>query len=390
MKRIMFMTNTLYGGGAEKVLQTILKNLDYGKYDVTLYSMHREVPDPEKYPNSVKYRAVFDSYSGSSRLLGFLHALYAKVRGKAFQILPSSIFYRLFIRGTYDVEVAFIEGESTKIIAGSPNKKSRKIAWVHVDLEANPWTDFLYDSVESEAKEYSKFNQIVCVSNATREAFLKKYNIVQEDIVVVHYNPIDQAEIIANSLLGEEIIKEDSRIIVAVGRLVHQKGFDRLLRACGRLKDDGFCFSLHIIGQGEEKNELVKLSLQENIENNVVFHDYLDNPYPIMKSSDLLVCSSRAEGYSLVVAEAMILGLAIVSTECSGPVELLEHGQYGLLAKNSTDGIYSALKTLLNDAPLIDYYKKKSIERAEIFNLSNNMLIIEQILDGKYNEPILC
>lgn len=177
MKKIMFMTNTLYGGGAEKVLQTILKNLNYEKYDVTLYSMHREALDPDKYPSDLTYRAVFDSYSGESRILRLLHKLYAKIRGKCFQILPSSVFYRLFIRGTYDVEVAFIEGESTKIIAGSPNKKSRKIAWVHVDLETNPWTDFLYKNKEDESRHYQKFDQIVCVSEEVKKAFLRKYQI---------------------------------------------------------------------------------------------------------------------------------------------------------------------------------------------------------------------
>lgn len=177
MKKIMFMTNTLYGGGAEKVLQTILKNLDYGKYDVTLYSMHREPLDPEKYPPNLKYRAVFDAYSGHSHLIRFLHAQYARIRGKCFQILPSGIFYRLFIRGQYDVEVAFIEGESTKIIAGSPNKKSKKLAWVHVDLETNPWTDFLYKNRLDESLHYQRFDQIVCVSNEVKKAFVRKYGI---------------------------------------------------------------------------------------------------------------------------------------------------------------------------------------------------------------------
>lgn len=177
MKKIMFMTNTLYGGGAEKVLQTILKNLNFEKYDVTLYSLHREVLDPDKYPPNLKYKAVFDAYSGHSRLGRFLYGLYAMIRGKCFQILPSRIFYRLFIRGTFDVEVAFIEGESTKIISGSPNKKSRKIAWVHVDLEANPWTDFLYKNKQDESLHYQKFDKIVCVSDGVKQSFLKKYSL---------------------------------------------------------------------------------------------------------------------------------------------------------------------------------------------------------------------
>lgn len=175
MKKIMFMTNTLYGGGAEKVLQTILRNINYEKYDVTLYSMHREPLLPDKYPPDLKYRVVFDTYRGKSKILQLLDSLYGKIWGKCFQILPSCIFYRLFIWEKYDVEVAFIEGESTKIISGSPNKSSKKLAWVHVDLESNPWTDFLFKSVVDESNHYRRFDRIICVSNGVRKAFLNKY-----------------------------------------------------------------------------------------------------------------------------------------------------------------------------------------------------------------------
>lgn len=177
MKRIMFMTNSMYGGGAEKVLQTLLHNLDRTKYDVTVYSMHDEEIRPECYPTDITYKSVFGEYRGKSAFGKRLHSFLGKVKGKLFLTLPSRLFYRLYFHEKFDVEVAFIEGEATKIISGSTNKNSRKMAWVHVDLQANPWTDFLYKSVEDERIHYQKFNQIVCVSEGVREAFLAKYKV---------------------------------------------------------------------------------------------------------------------------------------------------------------------------------------------------------------------
>lgn len=178
MKRIMFMTNSMYGGGAEKVLQTLLHNLDRTKYDVTVYSMHDEEIRPECYPTDVTYKFVFGGYHGKSAIAKRLHGIMGKVKGKLFLTAPSWLFYLLYFREKYDVEVAFIEGEATKIISGSTNKKSRKIAWVHIDLQANPWTNFLYKSVEDESNHYRKFDQIVCVSEGVRDAFLNKYEVL--------------------------------------------------------------------------------------------------------------------------------------------------------------------------------------------------------------------
>lgn len=177
MKRIMFMTNSMYGGGAEKVLQTLLHNLDRTKYEITVYSMHDEEIQPEYYPTDVTYKSVFGGYHGKSTVGKQLHRMMGKIKGKLFLTAPSGLFYLLYFHEKYDVEVAFIEGEATKIISGSTNKNSRKIAWVHVDLQANPWTDFLYKSVEDERNHYQKFNQIVCVSEGVREAFLAKYKV---------------------------------------------------------------------------------------------------------------------------------------------------------------------------------------------------------------------
>lgn len=383
MKRIMFMTNSMYGGGAEKVLQTLLHNLDRTKYEITVYSMHDEEIRPECYPTDVTYKVVFGGYHGNSVVGKRLHGFLGKVKGKLFIVAPSWLFYLLYFHEKYDAEVAFIEGEATKIISGSTNKKSRKIAWVHTDLQANPWTNFLYKSVEDESNHYRKFDQIVCVSEYVKVSFLGKYGMRgKEDAVVTHYNPIDSVEILNKS--RESFAPKKERIIhfVAVGRLVDQKGFDRLIEAFGKIDKTETGWRLIIIGDGPQKEELIQSVEQLHLQDKVTFCGYLENPYPVMKSADVLVCSSRAEGYSLVIAEAMVLGLAIITTDCSGPTELVHYGEYGCLVENSTEGIYLGMLSLLRDKNAIKYYKERASVRGKQFDIDGNMNEIEMIING--------
>jgi len=61
--RILFMINNLYGGGAEKILQTLLNQLDTSKYEITLYGVKSEKLDTNLYPENIKYYSVFNWYS---------------------------------------------------------------------------------------------------------------------------------------------------------------------------------------------------------------------------------------------------------------------------------------------------------------------------------------
>lgn len=381
MKKVMFMVNSLNGGGAEKVLQTLLAHLDYSKYDVTLYSMHRENIAEMDYPDQIHYKVVFDHYSAKNMVSQQIHNFAEKVKGKLFSILPSKLFYSLFFREKFDVEIAFIEGESTKIISGSTNKRSKKYAWVHIDLQKNPWTSFLYKSVNDERKHYVIFDRIFCVSKSVQTAFLSKYGI-HTDKVSVQYNPIDRMEILRKAQLSCNVKEKTTFRMVAVGRLVNQKGFDRLIKISSRLRTDGFKFEIFIIGEGAERPALEDLIHQFALQDVVYLLGFHVNPYSIMATGDLLVCSSRSEGFSTVVTEGVILGLPIVSTDCAGIYELFGPLKCGIITDNNSDSLYEALKGVLNEPNQLDSFRDAVAKRGEYFSLSNTMRDIEGILNG--------
>lgn len=380
MKKLLFMMNSLYGGGAEKVLQTILNNLDYSKYDVTLYSMHREEIDPEIYKGDFTYRVVFDSYQGSSKIATKIHGFFSKIKGWIFNNCSSKLFYKLFIKGKYDVEIAFIEGESTKIIAGSDNKKSKKLAWVHIDMIENPWTSFLFKGDNDEAEHYKRFDKILCVSDSTKNAFIKKYSI-DSNKVQTQYNPIDRQEILQKSMLGCNLPPKQRIRMISVGRLVAQKGFDRLLRIVSRLKNDGFDFELYILGEGEDRKALEEFIDKNDLYNTVILQGFESNPYSFMRASDLMVCSSRAEGFSTVVSEGVVIGMPVVSTDCAGVRELFGEYPCGIITENDEDSLYEALRKVLSNPSLLEEYRAASEKRGEYFSLEKTMAQLEELFD---------
>ncbi|MGN1419459.1 MAG: glycosyltransferase [Acutalibacteraceae bacterium] len=382
MKKILFMLNSLHGGGAEKVFQNVINNLDSKKYEIILYTMHPEkIEDYISYKGKLSYNSVFNSIKSKTAFGGKFSGFLSKIKGKIFVHCSSKTFYRLFIREKADVEIAFIEGESTKIISGSTNKKSKKYAWVHTDLEKNPWTEFLYRSTEDEKEHYLAFDKILCVSDSVRDSFIRKYHFDGER-VRTQYNPLDRNDILKKSEEKTELSNHTRLRMITVGRLVEQKGYDRLIRIADRLKKDGFSFELLILGEGTERAKLEKMIRDFNLEKDIILLGFQENPYCYMKESDLFVCSSRTEGFSTVVSEAIVLGLPVISTDCAGVHEVFGNFECGIITKNDEDDLFEALFETLSHPERLKYFAEQSTQRGKCFSLEKAMKEIENLLDA--------
>ncbi|MDE6722012.1 MAG: glycosyltransferase, partial [Bacteroidaceae bacterium] len=293
--------------------------------------------------------------------------------------LSPSVFYRLFVRGVYDVEVAFIEGEATRIISGSTNKKSRKLAWVHIDLESNHWTKCSYRKDE-EARSYGRYDKILGVSDTVCAAFQREFPSVSVPVETM-YNAVDTEDILSKA--QESVDTEHERIrLVTVGRLEAQKGYARLLRIVNKLVEEGVDIELWILGEGSERGVLEQYMMEHRLQERVFLLGFQPNPYKYLAQGDLFVCSSLAEGYSTAVTEALVLGLPVVTTACSGMEELLQGGKYGVITANSEESLYEGLKKVLSDVEKLSYYRCKAQERGtNLFGTSNPAERLERLLD---------
>lgn len=373
-KKILFLIESFAGGGVEKVFIDLINNMDINKYDVTVMSIWDYGVRKKDLRKDIKYKSIFPNIKGISRVF---HNFVEKSDGK--------LLYKLGIREKYDIEIAFIEGRATKIIGASTNPNSRKIAWVHIDLAQGHWTSKVFrESTELEKNYYKKFNDIVFVSNSAKEGFIKLFGD-DFDNLQVKYNPIIADDVIRKS---QEIVDDiekpkDKKLLVTSGRLVSQKGYESLLEVCNRLNNDKLDYELWILGEGWARPKLEELIDKYKL-NNVKLLGFKENPYKYIKQGDLFVCSSKNEGFSLVIAEAMILGLPVISTNCSGPNELLNFGEYGFMVENTEEALYEGLKEILNNREKLKYYIEKSTERVNFFNYKDRISDIERLFSNDY------
>lgn len=367
-KKILFFSESLDGGGAETALNNIVKYLDKDAFDITVVSE----TDGERFTEEIKKNSRHKSFThkSSSPVKSSLN----KVIIKGSLLLPPSAVKRLYIPGKYDIEVATCEGFSTKIIAGSQNKNSIKIAYVHTDFVNNPWSISVYKNEEEEKSCYRKFDKIVCVSETIRESFIKKYGLAEKTCVI--HNITDDERI---KKLGEEpadFTPKHRPLFVLVGNYLPVKGYDRLMMACARLKNDGYKFSVLIMGKAYQKEPTQKLCDELDLNDMFTLADFQTNPYKYMNSADAYICSSLAEGYSTAVTEAIISGLPVITTECSGMREIFGNLECGIICENSEDGLYFALKKVLDKPELLQKYRQNAAKRAEFFSIENSVKTI--------------
>lgn len=143
-------------------------------------------------------------------------------------------------------------------------------------------------------------------------------------------------------------------IVLGVGRLVKQKGFDLLIEAFSIAKKEHPEWKLIIIGKGTELEELYKIAKRLHIDNDVHFPGEIQNIDEWFVKSDLFVLSSRYEGFPNVLAEAMARELAVISFDCpSGPAELIDNGTNGILVpKEDSKALAFALCNLMGNLEL--------------------------------------
>ena len=391
MKRVLIAIHTLQMGGVEKIVINLLKNIDKEKFDVTLLSIVNDgiyINEVKKIPN-IKYKYFFNSLFKKSR--DNTNSPFNKITSKIMNIIWKyylfmikyfpKYLYQKNIKEKYDIEISFLEGKVAKIIANSPNHDSKKMVWIHTDIE-NICRMNIFKSLQEEIDCYNKFDKIVCVSSDVKNHFIHKTGITEN--ILIQTNPINSEEIIEKS--KEKILenlKKDGLVLCAVGRLAYEKGFDRLLKIHKRLLSENIKNTVWIVGEGGERKRLEKYISANNLENTVDLIGYTSNPYKYIKNADIFVCSSRIEGLSSVVIEATILEKPIVTTMCSGMTDILgEDNENAMIVSNNTDDLYLGIKKMITDNELRRTYENNIKNISNEFNINHVIKNIENLLDS--------
>lgn len=372
MKSVLFFIEALSSGGAETVFNSLIKYIDKTKYDITVVTER----DKELFTDAIKSQVSFKSFIKieKSKFRCVLNKAIIKSSLKA----PETFVRKVFIRGKYDIEIAFCEGYATKIIGNSRNKNCKKIAWVHTDVINNPWSESVFGGSEPEKNCYSKFDKIVCVSETIRQSFIKKYGFADKTVIIP--NVIDIENVLHLSQEPCDVPTEHPYFTTA-GRFESIKGYDRLIDILSNLKQSGYFFRFDMMGEGSLESNFKKKINDLNLSDEIRIIGFQDNPYKYIAKSDAFICSSYAEGYSTAVAESVIMNVPVITTLCSGMKEIFGNNICGIICENSEDALYNAIKYFLDNPEKRDFYSYEECIRAKEFSIPKQLSLVEKILD---------
>ena len=368
MISVLFLIPTLDRGGAENVLVDLVNHMDQSKFRITVQTLFDKESQKNRLKKGIRYKSfLYHQFHGNSRL---------------FSLIPAGILYRLIVRERYDVVVSYLEGPTTHIISGCPYPDSGKVAWVHGEVNKERQLSVGFRTMAQAIKAYSQFDKIAFVAKTVQDSFSRVSGREFHNSIVL-YNTLDSTAIKKKSRekLDNKIFSEDEFNIISAGRIINLKGYDRLARIQKKLCRSGYKTHIYILGDGKDRENLEKYTVENKISESFTFLGFQENPYKYIVNADLFVCSSRREGFSTAVSEALVLGVPVVSTDCSGAYELLgNNNEYGLVTSNNEKALYQGVKRLIDDKELLLKYRDQARKRADSFSIHNTVHAVEEML----------
>lgn len=365
MKKILFMTPSLGMGGMERVLVNYANLFQKHGYEVTIYNftygdkaitslinpkvLYYEEYNPVPHFSHAKLRDILNL---NFRLLS---------RKRWFRFHSAKYLYKKYVREKFDIVVGFCGSYTIKVASGA-GKGIVQVGWIHGDNIENDFPSLggFYNS----RKLYLTIENLICVSDIAVSDIKKVFK--RENKIYKVINPNDNEAILT---MGKETVERtDELTFICVGRIANYcKGFDRVLSAAAKLKENGYKFKIWIVGDGMDYENLKKQKQELKLDN-VILWGQQANPYKFISSADVFLMPSVNEAYGMVVTEALILGKPVISTNTYGPVEILENGKYGMIVENSTDGIYKGIQKVLDNPSELKNLRYKASRSVNTFN----------------------
>lgn len=320
-KIAVLVINCLQGGGAERFVLT----LGQGFYELG-YEVH-----------IIRFKPLVEYDLNPN-----LH--YHLLRFKPYKLIPKTLYRNKLFARTLDKYILNKIG-SPNIILSNLERADKVFSYSHLPnivYVIHNTLSLRYKFEEAKDIEQTKANFIdvyskhpcACVSNGVEKDFIENFGDITSTMTI--HNPIDREEIQKSA---NAFVPEYQDYIVHVGSFKEAKRHDLLLKAYAKTDQS---LPLLLLGQGKLKNEMEQLADKLGISDNVMFLGFCENPYPYIKHAKFKVLTSDWEGFALVIAEALALGVPVISTDCpSGPKELLP--ETNLMPKGDIDAIAEKL-----------------------------------------------
>lgn len=366
-QKVLFLIQDLGGGGAEKVLINLVNNMDPEKFDITVMALFGGGENERLLESHIRYWNMWRRpYKGNSVFM---------------KLFPPAFLHRVIIRDNFDIEVAYLEGASHRIVSGCDNPHTRLFAWQHSFPLKKERSYIGFNTLCESDKYYRKYNAIVCVSKSIKEQFGRWHPTLHNLIVAYNTNESERIKRLSMEQVEKNVFNDGEIRLIGIGKITQNKGFDRLAHIHKRLTDKGYPIHTYILGTGGDKDKITQFLKENNITDSFTFLGYQKNPYKYLSKCHIFVCSSFSEGFSTAATEALIVGIPVVTTSVSGMREMLgDNNEYGVVTDNTEEALLEGILSLIKHPEKIAYYQNKARERGAVFNTVNTVKAVEKLL----------
>ena len=174
----------------------------------------------------------------------------------------------------------------------------------------------------------------------------------------------------------EESLQHDVPVLVTVGRVMYQKGYDFAVEVAEELKNRNFKFRWYCVGDGMCMDEVKSLIADKHLEDEFVMLGRKDNPYPYINAADLYVQTSRHEGFGLAIAEALILGKVVLSTDIECVREQIQNDKNGFIESLDRKRFADKIISVLSEKSLY-HIVEQNVKKGSINNTADIRTILE-------------
>ena len=365
-KKVVFVIPSLEGGGAEKVLMYLLQHLNRDFFRPILAVFNQT----GFYANQVPDDIVTFNLTKKSPLSFFqlIHKLSRIFQREQPALIVSNLTYANYLI----------------LLARAYSRcKIPVILKEHSNLSVLLLMDERFGCIKREIikRLYPQAERIIAVSQGVKDSLTMRYFPFSHRIPVI-YNGVDKVKIsnLAKEAVSNPWVKDDVPLIISVGRLTAKKNYPLLLKAVASLGDQTNV-RVMILGEGEERSMLEKMTRKLGIYKRVNFMDFQSNPFKYIARATLFVLSSSWEGFPYVISEAMACGTPVISTRCPhGPDEIITDEINGLLIPvGDVDALARAIARLLKDEHLRRRLAGAGRKRAEDFSVEKMVSEYERV-----------
>ena len=240
-------------------------------------------------------------------------------------------------------------------------------AWIHFEVSKYPFS-------KSFQHLYQQFDHIITVSNAIAERLKITYPLLSSKIQGIH-NIIDKSriEVLAKETIPE-VFSEKEFNIISLGRVSKVKRFPRIPVIAKYLVDKGYLIKWRVYGPENDEDELKQFNdnvMKYHLNSIVEYCGNKTNPYPYLAQSDLMVILSESEACPMIITEARILNIPVVSSDFATASEFIENGTDGIICP--IEKVATAIEDYMINRSLKNKFIEKSKER-----ILNNEFVIQQ------------